>query len=87
MDETRVLNEGGLRRPDEFAMHKALDALGDLYLLGRPLLARYSAYKSGHGLNNQLLRALLDSPASWRERVFNTLSEAPDAWARQWSWE
>ena len=87
MDETRVLNEGGLRRPDEFAMHKALDALGDLYLLGRPLLARYSAYKSGHGLNNQLLRALLDSPDSWRERIFNTLSEAPEAWARQWSWE
>jgi UDP-3-O-[3-hydroxymyristoyl] N-acetylglucosamine deacetylase len=68
-------------------MHKALDALGDLYLLGRPLLARYSAYKSGHGLNNQLLRALLDAPAAWRERVFNTLSEAPAAWARQWSWE
>ncbi|MFZ9734452.1 MAG: UDP-3-O-acyl-N-acetylglucosamine deacetylase [Burkholderiaceae bacterium] len=87
MDETRVLNPEGLRRPDEFAMHKALDALGDLYLLGRPLLASYSAYKSGHGLNNQLLRALVSQPQAWRERVFNDLSDAPAAWARQWSWE
>jgi UDP-3-O-[3-hydroxymyristoyl] N-acetylglucosamine deacetylase len=87
MDETRVLNPEGLRRSDEFAMHKALDALGDLYLLGRPLLASYSAYKSGHGLNNQLLRALVSQPQAWRERVFNDLSDAPAAWARQWSWE
>lgn len=87
MDETRVLNAEGLRRPDEFAMHKALDALGDLYLLGKPLLASYSAYKSGHGLNNLLLRELLHNPESWQTRVFNDLAEAPAAWARQWSWE
>lgn len=87
MDEHRVLNPEGLRRPDEFAMHKALDALGDLYLLGRPLLASYSAYKSGHALNNKLLRALNEQPTAWRERVFDNLSQAPTAWARQWSWE
>jgi UDP-3-O-[3-hydroxymyristoyl] N-acetylglucosamine deacetylase len=86
LDETRVLNPEGLRRPDEFAMHKALDAIGDLYLLGRPLMARYSAYKSGHGLNNQLLRALLAQPSHWQERAFDELSDAPLAWARQWSW-
>ncbi|MEY4014491.1 MAG: UDP-3-O-[3-hydroxymyristoyl] N-acetylglucosamine deacetylase [Pseudomonadota bacterium] len=86
LDETRVLNPEGLRRPDEFAMHKALDAIGDLYLLGRPLMARYSAYKSGHGLNNQLLRALISKPEHWQERAFDELSEAPLAWARQWSW-
>ncbi|MGA1665248.1 MAG: UDP-3-O-acyl-N-acetylglucosamine deacetylase, partial [Burkholderiaceae bacterium] len=60
MDSHRILNRSGLRRPDEFAMHKALDAIGDLYLLGQPLMAAYSAFKSGHALNNQLLRALLD---------------------------
>lgn len=86
LDEHRVLNDGGLRRPDEFAMHKALDAIGDLYLLGQPLMAAYSAYKSGHALNNLLLRALLDSPDAFRERTFASLSEAPQAWARQWAW-
>lgn len=86
LDESRVLNPEGLRRPDEFAMHKALDAIGDLYVLGRPLMARYSAYKSGHGLNNQLLRALMANPSAWRPREFDQLSEAPPAWARQWSW-
>lgn len=65
MDEFRVLNVGGLRSPDEFVKHKILDAMGDLYVLGHKLLARYSAYKSGHGLNNKLLRALLASPDSW----------------------
>jgi UDP-3-O-[3-hydroxymyristoyl] N-acetylglucosamine deacetylase len=87
MDDRRILNKGGLRQPNEFAMHKALDAIGDLYLLGRPLLAHYSAYKSGHGLNNQLLRALSNQTHAWRERVFDRLSDAPAAWARQWSWQ
>lgn len=86
LDETRVLNPQGLRRPDEFAMHKALDAIGDLYLLGRPLMARYCAHKSGHSLNNRLLRALMSTPDAWRARAFDQLSEAPPAWARQWSW-
>jgi UDP-3-O-[3-hydroxymyristoyl] N-acetylglucosamine deacetylase len=86
MDSHRILNRSGLRRPDEFAMHKALDAIGDLYLLGQPLMAAYSAFKSGHALNNQLLRALLDDSSAWVERSFEDLSQAPAAWARQWSW-
>ena len=57
MDEYRVLNSDGLRYDDEFVKHKILDAIGDLYLLGKPLVARYVACKSGHGLNNQLARA------------------------------
>lgn len=86
MDSHRILNRSGLRRPDEFAMHKALDAIGDLYLLGQPLMAAYSAFKSGHALNNQLLRALLEDSTAWVERSFDDLSQAPAAWARQWSW-
>ncbi len=60
MDDYKVLNSDGLRYSDEFVKHKMLDAMGDLYLLGRPLLASYSAYRSGHALNNKLLRALLE---------------------------
>ena len=59
MDEYRVLNADGLRYADEFVKHKVLDAIGDLYLLGHPLLGAFSAHKSGHALNNTLLRALL----------------------------
>lgn len=65
MDEYRVLNPEGLRGQDEFVKHKILDAMGDLYVLGHPLLTRYSANKSGHGLNNQLLRALLADDSAW----------------------
>ena len=65
MDEFRVLNVGGLRSNDEFVKHKILDAMGDLYVLGHPLLARYSANKSGHALNNKLLRALLADNDAW----------------------
>lgn len=65
MDEFRVLNVGGLRSEDEFVKHKIMDAMGDLYVLGHPLLARYSAYKSGHALNNKLLRALLADESAW----------------------
>ena len=86
MDEVRVLNAGALRQPNEFAMHKALDAIGDLYLLGNPLMARYTAYKSGHALNNLLLRKLMETPSAWRERTFEDLEHAPVAWSRQWSW-
>ena len=60
-DEFRVLNADGLRYGDEFVKHKVLDAIGDLYLLGYPLLAHFEAHKSGHALNNQLARALLDA--------------------------
>jgi len=86
MDESRVLNSGALRQPNEFAMHKALDAIGDLYLLGNPLMASYTAYKSGHAMNNQLLRQLIETPSAWRETTFDDLQDAPVAWARQWSW-
>ena len=73
MDEFRVLNVGGLRSNDEFVKHKILDAMGDLYVLGHKLLARYSAYKSGHGLNNKLLRALIADPDAWE---YTTLARA-----------
>src|SRR5690625_6926666 len=66
MDEYRVLNTDGLRYDDEFVKHKILDAIGDLYLIGHPLLARYVACKSGHGLNNQLARALLQDEQAWQ---------------------
>jgi len=61
-----ILNPGGLRRGDEFVRHKALDAIGDLYLLGAPLLGRYEGLYAGHGLNNALVRALLERPDAWR---------------------
>ena len=72
MDEYRVLNPEGLRGQDEFVKHKILDAMGDLYVLGHPLLTRYSANKSGHGLNNQLLRALLADDSAWEWAPFES---------------
>jgi UDP-3-O-[3-hydroxymyristoyl] N-acetylglucosamine deacetylase len=84
MDETRVLNSGGLRSDDEFVKHKILDAVGDLYLLGHPLLAAYSAHKSGHGLNNQLLRALLADEGAWEYATFAHRREAPKLFALDW---
>lgn len=65
----RILNPEGLRRPDEFVRHKALDAIGDLYVLGAPILGRFEGVLAGHGLNNQLVRALLAAPQSWRYRT------------------
>jgi UDP-3-O-[3-hydroxymyristoyl] N-acetylglucosamine deacetylase len=65
VDDYRVLNEDGLRYEDEFVKHKVLDAIGDLYLLGYPLIGAFSGYKSGHELNNLLLRALLAQPQAW----------------------
>ncbi len=79
LDEFRVLNEGGLRSQDEFVKHKILDAMGDLYVLGRPLLARYSAFKSGHAVNNKLLRALLEDETAWE---YTTLPEASQTFKR-----
>lgn len=72
LDEYRVLNEDGLRDQDEFVKHKVLDAIGDLYMTGYPILGAFYAYKSGHALNNQLLRALMDSTTAWS---FQTLEE------------
>ena len=77
LDEFRVLNAEGLRYADEFIRHKLLDALGDLYLLGKPLLGAFSAHKSGHTLNNRLLRALLADPAAWEIVSFERAEDAP----------
>ena len=85
MDEWRVLNSDGLRYADEFVKHKVLDAIGDLYLLGRPLLASYVAHKSGHAMNNLLLRALLAQPQAWTEVCFESPSRSdPAPWALDW---
>ena len=65
LDEYRILNEDGLRYSDEFVRHKILDAVGDLYMLGSPIIGKFTAYKSGHELNNKLLRALVENPQSW----------------------
>ncbi len=77
LDEERVLNADGLRFADEFIRHKVLDAIGDLYLLGKPLLGAFSAHKSGHALNNRLLRALLAEPAALETVTFERPEEAP----------
>ena len=69
LDGDRVLNPEGLRRPDEFVRHKALDAIGDLYTLGGPLLGRFEGVCAGHGLNNAVVRALLARPDAWRVRT------------------
>jgi UDP-3-O-[3-hydroxymyristoyl] N-acetylglucosamine deacetylase len=77
MDEYRVLNSDGLRYDDEFVKHKVLDAVGDLYLLGHPLVGSFSAFKSGHALNNQLLRALVEDAAAWEFVTFDRQEDAP----------
>ncbi len=77
LDEYRVLNADGLRYSDEFVKHKVLDAVGDLYLLGHPLLAAFSAHKSGHALNNALARALLATPTAWEYVSFEDRELAP----------
>jgi UDP-3-O-[3-hydroxymyristoyl] N-acetylglucosamine deacetylase len=82
MDDYKVLNAGGLRYDDEFAKHKILDAMGDLYLLGKPLLASYSAFRSGHALNNQLLRVLLAQTQAWETVVFEDERTAPQGFAQ-----
>ena len=83
MDEFRILNSGGLRYRNEFVRHKILDAMGDLYLIGHPLLASYSAHKSGHGLNNKLLRALLADPTAYEMIGFDKAAAAPAAYSTQ----
>jgi UDP-3-O-[3-hydroxymyristoyl] N-acetylglucosamine deacetylase len=78
MDEYRVINPDGLRSDDEFVKHKVLDAIGDLYLIGHPLIGAFSGYKSGHALNNALLRALLADASAWEYVSFDKEEEAPD---------
>jgi UDP-3-O-[3-hydroxymyristoyl] N-acetylglucosamine deacetylase len=77
LDDYRVLNEDGLRYRDEFVKHKILDAIGDLYLLGHSLIGAFSGYKSGHALNNKLLRALMADESAWEEVTFDDASESP----------
>jgi UDP-3-O-[3-hydroxymyristoyl] N-acetylglucosamine deacetylase len=77
VDDFRVLNEDGLRYEDEFVKHKILDAIGDLYLLGRSLIGAFSGYKSGHGLNNRLLNALLERPEAWEQVTFEEGDAVP----------
>lgn len=87
MDDYRVLNSDGLRYDDEFVKHKILDAMGDLYLLGKPLLAAYSAFRSGHGLNNKLIRALLADQDAFEVVSFADERQAPAGFglpARAW---
>ncbi len=71
LDEFRVLNEDGLRYADEFVRHKILDAVGDLYLAGHPIIGAYTGFKSGHALNNKLVRALLAETSAWEEVTFD----------------
>lgn len=83
MDEYRILNSDGLRYDNEFVRHKILDAVGDLYLVGHPLLAAYVAHKSGHALNNRLLRALLEQPDAYEIVSFPSASAVAPAYVRQ----
>ncbi|MDP1655564.1 MAG: UDP-3-O-acyl-N-acetylglucosamine deacetylase [Hylemonella sp.] len=82
MDDYKVLNAGGLRYDDEFVKHKILDAMGDLYILGKPLLAAYSAFRSGHAMNNKLLRELLLRTDAWETVTFPDEKLAPKGFAQ-----
>ena len=81
IDDYRILNEEGLRYEDEFVKHKILDALGDLYLVGHQILGEYEGIKSGHALNNQLVRALMSREHSWEWVTFEDTDEAPMEWS------
>lgn len=81
MDDYKVLNSDGLRYDDEFVKHKILDAMGDLYILGKPLLAAYSAFRSGHAMNNRLLRELLSHPDAFEVVTFEKAADAPRGFA------
>lgn len=82
VDNYRILNEDGLRYADEFVKHKILDAIGDLYLLGHSLIGSFEGYKSGHGLNNQLLRNLLDQADAWESVTFEDEGSLPICYSR-----
>ena len=82
IDDFRVLNAEGLRMDDEFVRHKALDAVGDLYLLGRPLIGAFYGRKSGHAMNNLLVRKLIADTSAWEEVTFDRLEALPRAFAR-----
>jgi UDP-3-O-[3-hydroxymyristoyl] N-acetylglucosamine deacetylase len=80
LDDLKVLNEDGLRYQDEFVKHKILDAIGDLYLLGHSIIGEFSGYKSGHSLNNRLLRELLSQPDAWEIAEFASAADVPIAY-------
>ena len=82
LDDYRVLNEDGLRYDNEFVKHKILDSIGDLYLLGHSLIGAFSAYKSGHALNNKLLLKLLEDKDAWEEIIFEDAATAPISYAQ-----
>jgi UDP-3-O-[3-hydroxymyristoyl] N-acetylglucosamine deacetylase len=77
LDDSGVMNQDGLRSQDEFVKHKILDAIGDLYLFGRGIIGEFSGFKSGHELNNRLLRALLAEPAAWEDVVYESPEDVP----------
>ncbi|MBP8203773.1 MAG: UDP-3-O-acyl-N-acetylglucosamine deacetylase, partial [Pseudomonas sp.] len=82
VDEFRVLNEDGLRYEDEFVKHKILDAIGDLYLLGNSLIGEFKGFKSGHALNNRLLRTLIEQTDAWEVVTFDDPNNAPISYMR-----
>lgn len=82
VDDYRVLNEDGLRYEDEFVKHKILDAIGDLYLLGHSLIGAFRGFKSGHALNNKLLRALMADEQAWEEVTFDDPAQVPISYAQ-----
>lgn len=82
VDDDKVINEDGLRYADEFVKHKILDAIGDLYLLGHSLIGEFTGYKSGHGLNNRLLRTLLENKDAWEMVCFENEEDAPISFMR-----
>jgi UDP-3-O-[3-hydroxymyristoyl] N-acetylglucosamine deacetylase len=83
LDDYRILNEDGLRYEDEFVKHKILDAIGDLYLLGHSIIGRFSAYKSGHTLNNKLIRKLVASTDAWEVVSFEDKEENTPIYQRR----
>ena len=82
MDSFHILNDDGLRYDDEFVKHKVLDAIGDLYLLGYPLIGAFSAHKSGHALNNRILRDLVENESAWELVSYEDEAEVPIAFVR-----
>ena len=82
MDDYKVLNSDGLRYDDEFVKHKILDAIGDLYVIGHPILGAYSAFRSGHGMNNQLIRAVMADEANYEYVTFDDERKAPAGFAQ-----
>ena len=85
MDEYRILNSDGLRYDDEFVKHKILDAIGDLYVIGHPIIGEYQAFRSGHGLNNQLIRALINDPSAYEIVTFDSVKETPTVFRSDWA--